>query len=129
MRLLVYVGGLQVGNLSQSDDGYEFEYLEHVDPKLAVSLRMPTSQRSWRSRELFPAFQVSMPEGWLLRQVEGSVSASGLQATPLRILEAVGVDMVGDLQFRVQAPDSPRAAPAGAARGPVQASRSKTRTR
>lgn len=114
MRLLVYVGGLQVGNLSQSDDGYEFEYLEHVDPKLAVSLRMPTSQRSWRSRELFPAFQVSMPEGWLLRQVEGSVSASGLQATPLRILEAVGVDMVGDLQFRVQAPDSPRAAPAGA---------------
>ncbi len=113
MRLVVYVGGVQVGVLSQSDDGYEFTYLDHVDPKLAVSLRMPTSQRSWRSRELFPAFQVSMPEGWLLHQVEDSLAAADLQATPLRILEAVGVDMIGDLQFREQVPGEPRAAPAG----------------
>jgi serine/threonine-protein kinase HipA len=113
MSLHVYAGGVLVGLLSQSDDSYDFEYLEHVDPTLSVSLRMPTSQRLWRSRELFPAFQVSMPEGWLLRQVKGSLSESGLQATPLRILEAVGVDMVGDLQFRVQAPGAPRAAPAG----------------
>lgn len=115
MRLVVYVGGVQVGVLSQSGDGYEFTYLEHVDPTLAVSLRMPTSQRSWRSRELFPAFQVSMPEGWLLHQVEDSLAAAGLQATPLRILEAVGVDMVGDLQFREQVPGEPSAAPAGVA--------------
>ncbi|MFY2947647.1 HipA N-terminal domain-containing protein [Achromobacter ruhlandii] len=54
------------------------------------SLRMPTSQRSWRSRELFPAFQVSMPEGWLLHQVENALAAVGLQATPLRILEDLG---------------------------------------
>lgn len=113
MRLVVYVGGVQVGVLSQSGDGYEFTYLEHVDPTLAVSLRMPTSQRSWRSRELFPAFQVSMPEGWLLHLVEDSLAAAGLQATPLRILEAVGVNMVGDLQFRVQVPVASRAAPAG----------------
>ncbi len=113
MRLVVYVGGVQVGVLSQSDHGYDFTYLDHVDPKLAVSLRMPTSHRSWRSRELFPAFQVSMPEGWLLRQVEDSLAAVGLQATPLRILETVGVDMVGDLQFREQVPGEPRAAPAG----------------
>lgn len=113
MRLVVYVGGVQVGVLSQSDDGYEFTYLEHVDPTLAVSLRMPTSQRSWRSRELFPAFQVSMPEGWLLHQIEESLAAVGLQSTPLRILEAVGVDMVGDLRFRAQVPGEPRTAPAG----------------
>lgn len=113
MRLLVYVGGLQVGVLSQSDDGYDFTYLEHVDPTFAVSLRMPTSQRSWRSRDLFPAFQVSMPEGWLLHQVENTLAAVGLHATPLQILESVGVDMVGDLQFRVQVPVEPCAAPAG----------------
>jgi serine/threonine-protein kinase HipA len=75
---------------------------------------MPTSQRSWRNRELFPAFQVSMPEGWLLHQVEDTLTAVGLQATPLRILEAVGVDMVGDLQFRVQVPIAPGSASAGA---------------
>lgn len=109
MRLVVYVGGVHVGVLSQSGDGYEFTYLEHVDPTLAVSLRMPTSQRSWRSRELFPAFQVSMPEGWLLHQVEDMLTAVGLQATPIRILEAVGVNMVGDLQFRQQMPVEPRA--------------------
>lgn len=114
MRLVVDVGGVQVGVLSQSDDGYEFIYLEHVDPTLAVSLRMPTSQRSWRSRELFPAFQVSMPEGWLLHQVEDTLTAVGLQATPLRILEAVGVDMVGDLQFREQVPGAPRVSVTGA---------------
>lgn len=113
MRLVVYVGGVQVGVLSQSDDGYEFTYLEHVDPTLAVSLRMPTSQRSWRSRELFPAFQVSMPEGWLLHQVEDTLTAFGQQSTPLRILESVGVNMVGDLQFRVQVQVESRAAPAG----------------
>lgn len=113
MRLVVYVGGVQVGVLSQSDDGYDFTYLDHVDPKLAVSLRMPTSQQSWRSRELFPAFQVSMPEGWLLHQVEESLAAVGLQSTPLRILEAVGIDMVGDLQFREQVRGEPRAERAG----------------
>lgn len=114
MTLLVYVGGVQVGVLSQSGDGYEFTYLEHVDPTLAVSVRMPTSQRSWRSRELFPAFQVSMPEGWLLHQVEDSLAAVGLQATSLRILETVGVDMVGDLQFREQVPGTPRVFVTGA---------------
>lgn len=103
MKLLVYVGGVQVGVLSHSDEGYAFTYLESVPPTLAVSLRMPTTQRSWQSRELFPAFQVSMPEGWLLRQVEEALFATSGQATPMQILEAVGSDMVGDLAFTAEA--------------------------
>lgn len=103
MKLLVYVGAVQVGVLSHSDEGYEFTYLESVPPTRAVSLRMPTTQRSWQSRELFPAFQVSMPEGWLLRQVEDALVTSWGQATPMQILEAVGSDMVGDLAFVAEA--------------------------
>lgn len=103
MKLLAYVGAVQVGVLSHSDEGYAFTYFENVPPALAVSLRMPTTQRSWQSRELFPAFQVSMPEGWLLRQVEDALVAACGKATPMKILEAVGSNMVGDLAFFAEA--------------------------
>lgn len=57
------------GLLSEEDDGYRFvyddEYLRQPDVN-PISLTMPTSQKVYVSKVLFPFFDGLIPEGWLL---------------------------------------------------------------
>ena len=57
------------GLLSEEDDGYRFvyddEYLRQPDVN-PISLTMPTSQKIYVSKVLFPFFDGLIPEGWLL---------------------------------------------------------------
>lgn len=65
----VFYKSIFAGILSEEDDGYRFvyddEYLHqsNVNP---ISLTMPTSQKIYESKVLFPFFDGLIPEGWLL---------------------------------------------------------------
>lgn len=65
----VFYKSIFAGILSEEDDGYHFvyddEYLHqsNVNP---ISLTMPTSQKKYESKVLFPFFDGLIPEGWLL---------------------------------------------------------------
>ena len=68
----VYVQGNKAGVLSETENGYEFEYLKEYlsrENPLAVSLTLPLSEKPYKSTTLFPFFDGLIPEGWLLATV------------------------------------------------------------
>jgi serine/threonine-protein kinase HipA len=69
-RARVRLDGVDVGTLRESDDGYEFRYLDawlaRPDAK-PVSLTLPLRREPWLTkRSLHPYFENLLPEGWLL---------------------------------------------------------------
>ena len=71
-KAYVYVRNNFCGTLSETDEGYSFqyekEYLAREDAS-AVSLTIPLSEEVYHSKILFPFFDGLIPEGWLLNVV------------------------------------------------------------
>ena len=68
----VYVRNIYAGKLSETDNGYEFEYDDgYIENKSAspVSLTLPIRKEIYTSKVLFPFFDGLIPEGWLLNVV------------------------------------------------------------
>lgn len=65
----VLYDGIWAARLSETDDGYQLqyvgEYLQRPDSKL-ISLTLPKQQEPYSSKVLFPFFDGLIPEGWLL---------------------------------------------------------------
>lgn len=65
----VCVGNILAGEIRETDDGYEFqynlEYLQNESAK-AVSLTLPITEETYKSKYLFSFFDGLIPEGWLL---------------------------------------------------------------
>ena len=65
----VYVRNAYAGALSETDEGYSFEYDRDYlrsDGASAVSLTLPLSEETYSSKTLFSFFDGLIPEGWLL---------------------------------------------------------------
>lgn len=65
----VYVRNVFAGELCETDEGYSFSYDEQYlnsEYANAVSLTLPLSEQTYRSKILFPFFDGLIPEGWLL---------------------------------------------------------------
>lgn len=61
------------GYIIQDSNGYEFSYTdEYFNNKStnSISITLPKSQKSYRSKYLFPFFDGLIPEGWLLHIAE-----------------------------------------------------------
>ncbi|MBP6456043.1 MAG: HipA N-terminal domain-containing protein [Chitinophagaceae bacterium] len=65
----VFMYQQKVGELHETENGYEFNYekehLEKTDAK-AVSFTLPLNSLPYVSNVLFPFFDGLIPEGWLL---------------------------------------------------------------
>ena len=65
----VYYKGRLAARLTESEDGFTFQYdeayLAQTDAK-AVSLTLPLQSAPYQSEVLFPFFDGLIPEGWLL---------------------------------------------------------------
>lgn len=68
-KALIIFKDAVAGTLSETEDGYRFEYdrryLSSSDAK-AVSLTLPLRSQPYTSNVLFPFFDGLIPEGWLL---------------------------------------------------------------
>lgn len=65
----VFVRDSFAGILSETDEGYQFEYDKSYlfsEGASAVSLTLPLSDKPYSSKNLFPFFDGLIPEGWLL---------------------------------------------------------------
>lgn len=68
-QALVYYRDTLAGKLSETDEGYAFQYDEaylampFADP---ISLTLPLREEAYQSPVLFPFFDGLIPEGWLL---------------------------------------------------------------
>ena len=68
----IYVRKQFCGILSETDEGYTFEYDNDYIMQEApspVSLTLPLSEKKFTSKTLFPFFDGLIPEGWLLDTV------------------------------------------------------------
>ena len=65
----VYYKNEFAGIIQESEEGFEFQYLEeYLSNPLSkpVSLTLPLQQKAYTSKILFPFFDGLIPEGWLL---------------------------------------------------------------
>ena len=65
----VYVRNIFAGVLSETDEGYVFQYNEEYinsDKATAVRLTLPIQKEAYKSKTLFSFFDGLIPEGWLL---------------------------------------------------------------
>lgn len=68
----VYIRNNFAGALHETDEGYSFEYDANYllsDSASAVSLTLPLTLETYKSRTLFSFFDGLIPEGWLLNAV------------------------------------------------------------
>ncbi len=57
------------GILSETDNGYTFEYIDSYlknEKAIAISLTLPIKEKFFTSPVMFPFFDGLIPEGWLL---------------------------------------------------------------
>jgi serine/threonine-protein kinase HipA len=65
----VYLKNIFCGVVSETDNGYSFEYNKEYlqnSQAQAVSLTMPLTEKKFQSKTLFAFFDGLIPEGWLL---------------------------------------------------------------
>ena len=65
----VYYKGIFAGVITETDDGYTFQYEEVYLNNTAskpVSLTLPLQHQACENKVLFPFFDGLIPEGWLL---------------------------------------------------------------
>ena len=68
-KALIYNKKDLAGVLTETDDGYLFQYDSHylaMPNAEPISLTMPLSPLPYKSKVLFPFFDGLIPEGWLL---------------------------------------------------------------
>lgn len=100
MQIDVFFGDVLLDLLSRDAQGdYTFTYAPAVPATHTLSLNMPASTREWKSRTLFPIFQVSYPEGFLERLLEARLAKEGAQASELEMLLACGQHRIGNLRL------------------------------
>ena len=88
-KALVLYKGKTAGILEETDEGYEFryiqEYLSHSEG-IPVSLTLPLSEKPYKSPVLFPFFDGLIPEGWLLDVALRNTDISELDRFSLLLL-------------------------------------------
>ncbi|MFY3001884.1 type II toxin-antitoxin system HipA family toxin [Achromobacter xylosoxidans] len=100
MQIDVFFGDVLLGVLGRDARGdYTFTYAPAVPTAHALSLNMPSSTREWKSRTLFPIFQVSYPEGFLERLLEASLRKESVQASEIEMLLACGQHRIGNFRL------------------------------
>lgn len=85
----VYYKNDLAGILTETDNGYEFQYnKEYLDNNYSepVSLTLPLSEKPYLSTILFPFFDGLIPEGWLLDVALRNSDISSLDRMSLLLL-------------------------------------------
>lgn len=103
-KAYIYCKGRQAGVLKETDDGYEFQYLQEylrADAPSPISLTLPLSNKPYRSASLFPFFDGLIPEGWLLDIALRNTDISELDRMGLLLLcckECIGAISVQEIK-------------------------------
>lgn len=93
------------GILAREATAYFFQYHPSIHPAAEVSLTMPHRIDQYRSEQLFPLFEMNLPEGYVLEELRNRFAKSG-RFDPMLLLALTGQDAaIG--RVMVETPDVP----------------------
>jgi len=88
------------GNLTETKDGYIFEYnKEFLKKNIPISMSLPLREEPYASKELFPFFKGLLPEGWYLDIVSATQKVDSKDSFGV-LLSTTSVDTVGAVTVR-----------------------------
>lgn len=77
------------GILSREATAYFFQYHPSIHPAAEVSLTMPHRIEQYRDEQLFPLFEMNMPEGYVLEELRNRFAKAG-RFDPMLLLALTG---------------------------------------
>lgn len=87
LRVLTPQG--DAGMLSREAANYFFHYQPSIQPAAEISLTMPHRIGQYRSEQLFPLFEMNLPEGYVLEELRNRFAKSG-RFDPMLMLALTG---------------------------------------
>lgn len=94
----VYIKDIFCGILTESEDGYTFQYDEQYlasGDARALSPTMPLTDIPYQKEMMFPVFDGLIPEGWLLNIAQNSWKIN--ERDRMSLLLACCKDCIGDI--------------------------------
>ena len=97
-RVKVYIKDVFCGIITESEEGYTFEYDKaylNMDGATALSPTMPLTDETYVKEMMFPVFDGLIPEGWLLDIAQSSWKIDARDR--MSLLLACCKDCIGDI--------------------------------
>ena len=94
----VYIKDVFCGIITESEEGYTFEYDKaylNMDGATALSPTMPLTDETYVKETMFPVFDGLIPEGWLLDIAQSSWKIDARDR--MSLLLACCKDCIGDI--------------------------------
>ena len=94
----VYIKDVFCGIITESEEGYTFEYDKaylNMDGATALSPTMPLTDETYVKEMMFPVFDGLIPEGWLLAIAQSSWKIDARDR--MSLLLACCKDCIGDI--------------------------------
>ena len=94
----VYIKDVFCGIITESEEGYTFEYDKaylNMDGATALSPTMPLTDETYVNEMMFPVFDGLIPEGWLLDIAQSSWKIDARDR--MSLLLACCKDCIGDI--------------------------------
>ena len=94
----VYIKDVFCGIITESEEGYTFEYdkaYQNMDGATALSPTMPLTDETYVKEMMFPVFDGLIPEGWLLDIAQSSWKIDARDR--MSLLLACCKDCIGDI--------------------------------
>ena len=94
----VYIKDVFCGIITESEEGYTFEYDKaylNMDGATALSPTMPLTDETYVKEMMFPVFDGLIPEGWLLDIAQSSWKIDSRDR--MSLLLACCKDCIGDI--------------------------------
>ena len=94
----VYIKDVFCGIITESEEGYTFEYDKaylNMDGATALSPTMPLTDETYVKEMMFPVFDGLIPEGWLLDIAQSSWKIEARDR--MSLLLACCKDCIGDI--------------------------------
>ena len=94
----VYIKDVFCGIITESEEGYTFEYDKaylNMDGATALSPTMPLTDETYVKEMMFPVFDGLIPEGWLLDIAQSSWKIDA--GDRMSLLLACCKDCIGDI--------------------------------
>ena len=94
----IYIKDVFCGILTESEDGYTFEYDKEYlksEGARALSPTMPLTEAPYQKEMMFPVFDGLIPEGWLLDIAQNSWKINARDR--MSLLLACCKDCIGDI--------------------------------